>query len=83
MVTYYVALPFTRVEDGGLAPGQAIECPHSAAAIRRADAMARSETNVGAVAFSRSGSPDLGEFDEAVILKTFGDVPEDFGRASA
>jgi hypothetical protein len=22
--------------------------------------------------------PDLGEFEEAVILKTFGDVPDDF-----
>jgi hypothetical protein len=32
----------------------------------------------GAVAFSRSGSPDLGDFEEAMILKTFGDVPEGF-----
>jgi hypothetical protein len=32
----------------------------------------------GAIAFSRHGSPDLGEFDDAVILKTFGDVPDDF-----
>jgi hypothetical protein len=32
----------------------------------------------GAVAFSRSGDPNLGEFEDAVILKTFGDVPEDF-----
>jgi CO/xanthine dehydrogenase Mo-binding subunit len=27
---YYVALPFVRV-DGGLAPGDAVECPHAAA----------------------------------------------------
>jgi hypothetical protein len=78
MVTYYVALPFVRLENGGLAPGQAVECPHAAAAIHRADAMSRSEMNAGAVAFSRSGSPELGEFDEAVVLKSFGDVPEDF-----
>jgi hypothetical protein len=32
----------------------------------------------GAVAFSRQGSPDLGEFEDAVILKVFGDVPDDF-----
>ena len=55
---YYVALPFVRV-DGGLAPGEAIECPHAAAAIRRADG--------GAVAFSRQGSPEIGEFEDAVI----------------
>ena len=32
----------------------------------------------GAVAFYRRGNPDLGEFEEAEILKSFGDVPEDF-----
>jgi hypothetical protein len=78
MVTYYVALPFVRLENGGLAAGQAVDCPHSAAAIRRADTMSRSEMNAGAVAFSRSGSPELGEFDDAVILQSFGDVPDDF-----
>ncbi len=71
MVTYYVALPFVRLENGGLAPGQAVDCPHSAAAIRRAEAMSHTEVNGGAIAFSRSGSPELGEFDDAVILKTF------------
>lgn len=40
--------------------------------------MSRNEANAGAVAFSRGGSPDLGEFDDAVILKIFGDVPDDF-----
>ena len=74
---YYVALPFVRV-DGGLAPGEAVECPHAAAAIRRAQAMSGNEPNAGAVAFSREGSPELGEFEEAEILKTFGDVPDDF-----
>jgi hypothetical protein len=76
-VTYYVALPFVRLENGALAPGQAVECPHSAAAIRRG-VMSGSEMNTGAVAFSRSGSPELGELDDAVLLKSFGDVPEDF-----
>ncbi len=75
---YYVALPFTPEEGGGLAPGLAIECPSAAAAIRRAEGIARHEANAGAVAFSRSGDPNLGDFEDAVILKTFGDVPEDF-----
>jgi hypothetical protein len=57
---YYVALPFTPEEGGGLAPGQAVECPSGAAAIRRAEAIARHEANAGAVAFSRSGDPNLG-----------------------
>jgi hypothetical protein len=39
---------------------------------------AAKEANAGAVAFWRQGTPDLGEFDDAVILKTFGEVPDDF-----
>ena len=74
---YYVALPFTPEDGGGLAPGQAI-CPSGAAAVRRSEAIARHEANAGAVAFSRSGDPNLGEFQDAVILKSFGEVPEDF-----
>jgi hypothetical protein len=74
---YYVALPFIPIE-GGLAPGEAVECPNGAAAIRRAQAMAFNKENAGAVAFSRSGDLNLGEFDDAVILETFGQVPEDF-----
>ena len=77
-MVYYVALPFIHAE-GGLAPGEAVECPHGAAAIRRAQALASDKANAGAVAFSRSGDPNLGEFEDAVILKIFGEVPDDFG----
>ena len=79
---YYVALPFTPIE-GGLAPGQAVECSSGSAAIKRAEAMAANEANAGAVAFSRSGDPNLGDFDDAVILKTFGQVPDDFAASQS
>jgi len=75
---YYAALPFVRLENGGLAPGEAVECPHSSAVLRRADAMYRNEANAGAVALARIDSPGIGDFEEAMILKTFGDVLEDF-----
>jgi hypothetical protein len=39
-VTYYVALPFIRTDDG-TAPGEAQECQSEAAAIRRAEEMSR------------------------------------------
>jgi hypothetical protein len=78
---YYVVIAFTTVPEGALAPGQAMECPHAAAAVRRAEALSRHPAYAGAVAFSRQGNPDVGEFDDAVILKIFGDVPDDFGRA--
>jgi hypothetical protein len=77
---YYVALPFTATE-GGLAPGQAVECPSGAAAVRRAQAMSCDKSNAGAVAFSRGGDPNLGEFEDAVILKSFGEVPDDFAES--
>ena len=73
-VTYYVALPFVRTEDG-VAPGAAQEMPNEAAAIRRAEAMSRDAANAGALAFKRSGDPNMGNFTEATILKSFGEVP--------
>ena len=35
---------------------------------------------VGAVAFKRAGDPNVGEFSDAVVLKKFGDVPEDLSE---
>jgi hypothetical protein len=37
--------------------------------------MYRREPDVGAIAFSRGGDPNVGEFKDAVILKTVGEVP--------
>jgi hypothetical protein len=78
-VTYYVALPFIRTDDG-TAPGEAQECQSEAAAIRRAEGMSRDPANAGAVAFKRAGDPNVGEFSDAVVLKKFGDVPEDLSE---
>jgi hypothetical protein len=74
-VTYYVALPFRRTEDG-IAAGEAQEMPSEYAAIRRAEAMARDAANAGALAFKRSGDPNLGNFGDAILLKAFGEVPD-------
>ena len=70
-LTYYVALPFIRTDDG-TAPGEAKECQSEAAAISSGD-----PANAGAVAFKRAGDPNVGGFSDAVVLKKFGDVPED------
>ena len=79
IVTYYVALPFTRLKEGGLAPGQAVDCPSLAAALRRAETLSRAPANAGAIAFFRSGDANLGEFTEEVLIRAFGDVPNDLG----
>jgi hypothetical protein len=41
----------------------------------RAESLSRREGIVGAVAFSRSGDLSTEIFEEAQVLKTFGDVP--------
>jgi hypothetical protein len=74
-VTYYVALPFVKTEDGS-APGQAQECQSAPEANRKAETMSRDPANAGALSFMRSGDPSMGSFADAAILKKFGEVPE-------
>ena len=74
-MTYYVALAFKRSEEGG----DIIACDPKEArsadqAIRMAVSLARMEGHRGAIAFSRTGDPALGDFEDAVILKTVGEV---------
>ena len=78
-LTYYVALPFVRSEDG-LAPGEPQECQSEGAVIRRAEGLSRNPANVGAVAFKRSGDPNVGEFSDAIVLTSFGEVPKDLSE---
>jgi hypothetical protein len=40
--------------------------------------LSRAPGNAGAaVAFSRTGDPSIGEFSDAIVLRKFGDVPDD------
>jgi hypothetical protein len=76
-VTYYVAMPFLQDDTGSPVAGAAEECQSSSGALRRAEAMSRAADSIGAVAFSRSGDPMVGEFGDARVLRTFGQVPDD------
>jgi hypothetical protein len=71
-VTYYVVVPFDRNAEGELTAGEAKEAPSAAAAERQARLAA--QVHVGAVAFSRTGDPSIGEFQDAVVLAQFGEV---------
>lgn len=71
-IIYYVALPFSRGEDGDLVAGTARECPSPLSAIHTARRLAADGT--GAIAFSRSGDPATGEFSDAIVLETFGEI---------
>jgi hypothetical protein len=76
-VTYYAALPFLQDDTGAPVAGAAEECHSPSVALRRAEVLARAAGSVGAVAFSRTGDPMIGEFSDAKLLKKFGDVPDD------
>ena len=76
-VTYYVALPFLQDDSGAPVAGAAEECQSSTTALRRAEMMSRMPGSIGAVAFSRSGDPMIGEFGDAQLLRKFGNVPDD------
>jgi hypothetical protein len=76
-VTYYVAMSFAQDEWGAPVAGAAEECQSPTSALRRAEMLSRQPGNIGAVAFSRSGDPMIGEFSDAQLLRKFGQVPED------
>jgi hypothetical protein len=76
-VTYYVALPFLQDDTGAPVAGAAEECQSSSGALRRAEVLSKVPGSVGAVAFSRTGDPMMGEFGDAKLLRKFGDVPDD------
>ena len=71
-ITYYVALPFTRSEDGDMHAG----IPHEHSSPLNAIHAARrfASDGAGAIAFSRSGDPETGEYTDAVVLQTFGEI---------
>ena len=79
-ITYYVAMPFLRDDSGDLVAGAAEECQSATTALRRAEILSRAAGHIGAVAFSRSGDPMMGEFGDAKLLRAFGDVPGDLNE---
>jgi hypothetical protein len=74
-VTYHVVIAFDRDAEGDLKPDEAREVLSPFVAERRARALALE--HAGAVAFSRTGDPTTGEFQDAVILARFDEVDFD------
>ena len=73
--THFIVQPFVRARRGNrLVPGEARQVSDATTAKRVAQAHAGA---LGAVAFSRTGDPETGDFDDAVILGSFGEVPEE------
>ena len=81
-MTYYVALAFMKPkDDGDIVACDPKEARSPELAIRIANSLAKSDGQCGAIAFSRTGDPALGDFEDAVILRTVGEI--DAGLLSA
>jgi len=74
-MTYYAVQPFENVPRGKSKVLPPVVVSSSDEALRRADRLAKERG--GAIAFSRSGDMESGDFDEPVILGRFGDVPRE------
>ena len=72
-ITYYVAMGFERDEAEDIVALEPMESQSASAAVARARTLAA--TKAGAIAFSRTGDPNIGEFADAVVLFKAGDVP--------
>lgn len=75
-VTYHVVLAFMRSAEGDIVATEPKEAQSADQAIRIAARLAADEQHCGAIAFSRTGDPAVGEFEDAVILKAIGEVDE-------
>ena len=79
-ITDDVAMPFLQDDNGSPVAGTAEECQSSTTALRRAEMLSRAPGHIGAIAFSRTGDPMMGEFGDAKLLRTFGHVPVDLNE---
>lgn len=73
-ITYFEVIPFQETESG-LVAEQGIQCPSERWAIAQARG-AVSKGAVGAIAFRRSGDPNIGEYGEAILICKEGDLPD-------
>lgn len=80
-VTYFVVVPYKLAKRGRLVEGQPQTAQTAEGARRLAERI--SGQHDGAVAFSRTGDPETGDWDDAVILAALGRVPPEVESAAA
>nr|WIE90833.1 hypothetical protein P9270_025395 [Mesorhizobium sp. WSM4875] len=73
MLTYFVVQSFRLTPKGAVTPGEVVEVQDIEHALRLAEKLAAS--SAGVVAFSRTGDPTTGEYDDAVIHYAKGTLP--------
>jgi len=63
-------------QDGGLLAAEPKACP--SAAFARSLVARLAESHAGVIAWSRTGNPELGDWEPAVVLVRTGLIPEEF-----
>jgi len=71
--------PFVRMK-GGIGQGVAYEVASERQAKRYAEQRIDGKKVVGAIAITQTGDPQLGDWEEPVILGVYGEVPEGVGE---
>lgn len=81
MVTYYVVQAFNRGKRGALIAEEPKQVPSQ----RQCEALAErlAETSVAVVAFSRTGDPKTGDWEDAVVLAQYGQLPDEIMEMTA
>ena len=80
MVTYFVVQAYQAGKNGYLVPDQAREVPSERQAAITARLLAASRPAV--IAFSRSGDPTTGDWDDAQIIFQAGELPDELFTAA-
>lgn len=78
-VTYFVVQGFEWTPSGHYQALEPVQASGRAQAVRQAQTLA---LRGGAIAFSRTGDPESGEFADAFILGIYGSVPPEFLAAA-
>ena len=73
-MTIHVVLGFKRNRKGKREADQPFQAQSADAARRKAQRYA--EAGGGGIAFSRTGDPKMGDWQDAVVLGVYGEVPE-------
>ena len=76
-ITRFVALAFDLI-DGRLVPGEPVDCASPALAIQTAQGQWKLFGHAGAVAFSRTSDFEQGKFNHRLVLRRFGQVPDEY-----
>jgi hypothetical protein len=72
-IAQFIAMPFDLTDDGVLTAGEPFKCASPASAIERAKGFWQIFGHTGAIAFVRTGYPEI----KTTVLRRFGTVPDD------